>query len=274
MLKHVITGTGLAIGATLLSVGQAFAGDFIIDSFDVQFTPPFTNSQVQSGREKITLRTGTDFPTSASSPARITDPSGLPFDQVIGGSRDLNMYGIQNTNALPTSGTSRIHNREVDFWQVRGWGGSRVSSSMIWDNIDPLAPASASNSGRFKERLNTGALAFKTLDVISGSTDPLFQSIFTLTVRDSSGNSASVSRTDVGSNQFVFIRFTEFEAAAASLNLNAINYVELNVKTGGGNISTVQVDFVQGFEIPEPSLALGSVIVFGLGFLSTKRRAT
>jgi hypothetical protein len=274
MSKHLIRGTGLAIGASLLSIGQALAVNFTIDSFNNQFTDPFTNSQVNTGANRFVLRTGTSFPTSAANPARIIDPSGLPPDQVIGGSRDLELFSVQNSQNLTTSGQSRIfpttNTGSGGFWQVSSSNGSRVSSKMIWDNINPNAPATASNSGKFAERLNRGAIAFKTLSVTPGSTNPNFQNIFTITIRDVNNNSASVSRNAVGSNEFVFVSFEEFSLANLNLDFNAVNYVELNIETGGGNSSTVRVDFVQGFEIPEPSLVLACLTVFGAGFLSLK----
>jgi hypothetical protein len=278
--KHLIRGTGLAIGASLLSVGQALAVGFTIDSFNNQFTDPFTNSQVSSGANKVLLRTGRNFPTSATNPARITDPFGLPASQVIGGSRDLEMFSIQNLQNLTTSGQSRVFattpTGSGGFWQVSSSNGSRVSSKMIWDNIDPFAPPTASNSGKFEERLKRGALAFKTTSVVSGSVNPLFQNKFTFTIKDSDGTSVSLSKTGIHSNEFVFFSFEDFEAAAAlanlDLNLNAVNYVDLNIETGGGNSSTVRVDFVQGYEIPEPSLVLGCLTILGTGFLSLKGR--
>lgn len=273
MLKQALTGTGLALGATLLSAGQVFAAEFFLDTFNVQFTDPYVNSQVTSGTNRTILRTGTSFSTSSTFPATInSSPNTLPADQVIGGERDLNMYSVQNANNLATSGTSRVIPTSSigGFWQVTSSNASRVSSSMMWDNIDPLAPATASNSGKFLDRLTIGAIGFKTLDVITGSTNPLFQPVFTVTIRDNLGNSASVSRTGIGSNQFTFIRFTDFQAVNNLLNLNAVSYVELNVTTGGGNSSTVRVDFVQGYEIPEPSLVLGLGTVIGIVVLSTR----
>jgi hypothetical protein len=280
MSKHLIKGTGLAIGASLLSMGQALATGFTIDSFDNQFTEPFTNSQVPSGPNKILLRTGSLFPTSETNPAFINDPL-LPADQVIGGSRHLEMFSRRNANNLSLSGQSRIFQPNPrlgtpGFWQVSSSNGSRVSSSMIWDNIDPFAAATDSDSGKFEDRLNRGAIAFKTLQVIPGSVNPLFQNIFTITIGDDDGDFVSVSRNAVGGNEFVFVSFEEFLAVAAlqgiDLDLNAVNYVELNIITGGGNSSNVRVDFVQGFEIPEPSLVLACLTVFGTGFLSLKGR--
>ncbi|MEG3435508.1 PEP-CTERM sorting domain-containing protein [Pannus brasiliensis CCIBt3594] len=271
MLKQALTGTGLALGVTMLSAGQGFAASFNIDTFNTQFTEPYTNSQVASGVNKTILRTGTAFPTSSGSPATINStPFTLPANQVIGGDRDLNMYSLRNAGNLNTSGTSRVipSSSIGGFWQVTSSNNARVSSSMIWNNIDPLAPATQSNSGKFLERLNVGSIGFKTLDVITGSTNPLFQPVFTVTIRDISGNSASVVRNGIGSNQFTFIRFTDFTAANNLLNLNAVNYVELNVITGGGNSSTVRVDFIQGYEIPEPSLVLGLGTVIGFVFFS------
>jgi hypothetical protein len=278
MSKHLIRGTGLAIGASLLSIGQALASGFTIDSFNNQFTDPFANSQVNSGANRFILRTGTNFPTSATNPATINDPSGLPFEQVIGGSRNLEMFSVQNLNGLTTSGQSRIFPTTPagsgGFWQVSSSNRSRVSSSMIWENINPSADATASNSGKFKERLNRGAIAFKTLQVQPGSTNPDFQNIFTITIGDVDNNFASVSRNAIGSNEFVFVSFEEFSLANLNLDLNAVNYVELNIVTGGGNSSTVRVDFVQGFEIPEPSLVLACLTVFGAGFFSLKGKQT
>lgn len=273
MSKCLIRGTGLAIGASLLSMGQVLAVNFTIDSFNNQFSNSSVNSQVNTGSNRFILRTGTNFSTSAANPATIID-SGLPSDQVIGGSRDLEMFSVQNANNLTTSGQSRIFPTTTTgsggFWQVSASNRSRVSSSMIWDNIDPFAPATASNSGKFAERLNRGAIAFKTLQVVPGSTDPNFQNVFTITIGDVNGNFASVSRNAVGSNEFVFVSFEEFSLANLNLDFNAVNYVELNIVTGGGNSSTVRVDFVQGFEIPEPSLVLACLTVFGAGFLSLK----
>lgn len=273
MSKCLIRGTGLAIGASLLSMGQVLAVNFTIDSFNNQFSNSSVNSQVNTGSNRFILRTGTNFPTSVANPATIID-SGLPSDQVIGGSRDLEMFSVQNANNLTTSGQSRIFPTTTTgsggFWQVSASNRSRVSSSMIWDNIDPFAPATASNSGKFAERLNRGAIAFKTLQVVPGSTDPNFQNVFTITIGDVNGNFASVSRNAVGSNEFVFVSFEEFSLANLNLDFNAVNYVELNIVTGGGNSSTVRVDFVQGFEIPEPSLVLACLTVFGAGFLSLK----
>lgn len=273
-------------------MGQALATGFTIDSFNDQFTSPFTNSQVplpittspcNSLRpDSLILRTGICFPTSKTNPARITDPSGLPPAQVIGGSRDLEMFSVQNQQNLTTSGSSRVFPTSTSgsggFWQVGSANGSRVSATMIWDNIDPSAAATASNSGKFEDRLSRGALAFKTRTVNPGSTNPLFQNIFTFTIKDSDGTSVSLAKKGVHSNEFVFFSFEEFEAAAAlanlDLDLNAVKYVDLNIVTGGGNSSTVQVDFVQGFEIPEPSLVLGCLTVLGAGFLSLRGRQT
>jgi hypothetical protein len=290
MSKQLIRGTGLAIGASLLSMGQVLASGFTIDSFNNQFTSP-SNSQVplpittrpcnNLTANPLILRTGTCFPTNFPNgdpnPATIFDPSGLPSDQVIGGSRDMEMFSVQNANSLTTSGQSRIFPTTTTgsggFWQVSSSNGSRVSSSMIWDNIDPLLGPTESNSGQFENRLNRGAIAFKTLQVIPGSTNPDFQNVFTITIGDGT-NFASVSRNGVGSNEFVFVSFEEFSLANLDLDLNAVNYVELNIVTGGGNSSTVRVDFVQGFEIPEPSLVLACVTVFGVGFLSLKGKQT
>jgi hypothetical protein len=276
--KHLIRGTGLAIGASLLSVGQSLAVNFTIDSFNNQFTDPFTNSQVNTGANRFVLRTGSSFPTSATNPARIIDPSGLPPNQVIGSSRELQMFSITPN----TGGRSQIFpttdRGTGGFWQVSSSNDSRVSAKMIWDKIDPFAPATASNSGKFEERLKRGALAFKTRSVNPGSTNLLFQNKFTFTIRDSDGTSVSLSKTGVIANEFVFFSFEDFEAAAAlanlDLNLNAVKYVDLNIETGGGNSSTVQVDFVQGYEIPEPSLVLGCLTVLGAGFLSLKGKQT
>jgi hypothetical protein len=288
MLKHALTGTGLAIGVTLLSASQVLAADFFIDTFDSQFTGPCqiisgpppagtcTTNQTTGTTANPLLQTGTSFPTSATSPAFIRDPSGLPPNQVIGESRNLELYSIINPGGTLPNGSSTITNTSASlppaFWQVRTSNASRVSSSMIWNNIDPFAAPTVSNSGKFVDRLRRGALSFQTAGVVQGSPLPEFQNIFTFVLRDRFGYESRVSRRAITSNQFVFITFEEFRASANSVlfDLNAINYVELNVVTGGGSGSTVRVNFVRGFEIPEPSLVLGLGIVSCVGYLSTK----
>jgi hypothetical protein len=286
MLKHALTGTGLAIGVTLLGASQVLAREFFIDTFNNQFTGPCqivsgtppagtcTTNQNTGTSSNPFLQTGTNFPTSAANPAFIRDPSGLPANQVIGESRNLELYSIINPGGTLPNGASRITTvpgTSTSVWQVGTSNASRVSSSMIWNNIDPFAPPTVSNSGKFAERLRRGALAFQTAGIVQGSANPNLQNIFTFVVKDRFGNQSRVERRGITSNQFVFITFEEFRTASNFLlDLNAVNYVELNVVTGGGNSSTVRVDVVRGFEIPEPSLVLGLGIVFCVGYLSTK----
>jgi hypothetical protein len=284
MLKHTLTGTGLAIGVTLLSASQVLAADFIIDTFNNQFTGPCTptsafctTNQTQANPNNPVLQTGTTFsnavpPTGTpTSPAFIRDPSGLPPNQVIGGSRDLEFYSLLNPNGATSSGTSRVVPTGTGVWQITSTVGSQVSSSMIWNNINPLLPPTASNSGQFANRLRRGALGFQTAGLSQPPSDPTFQNVFTFVLRDTFNNESRVSRRGITSNQFVFITFEEFRAASNFLlDLNEIKYVELNVVTGGQGSSTVRVDLVRGFEIPEPSLVLGLGVVFCVGYLSTK----
>jgi hypothetical protein len=139
---------------------------------------------------------------------------------------------------------------------------------MIWDKINPNLAASDPASGKFLDRLNnSGSLAFRT-GAFGQAPNPLF----TFTVRDSNDRTATASRSNVGANQFVFMRFEDFQRPVG-FDFNAVKYVELNVQVGSASGGSVQVDFVQGFEIPEPSLAFGSAIALGIGFVSIKSRS-
>jgi hypothetical protein len=277
MLKQAITGIGITLGVTMLGAGQANAISFNIDTFNNQFSLPYDTNQTQTSPANPLIQTGTRYlPTGTQSvPAFINDPSGLPTDQVLGGGRDLSLFSVFNNNDLSTSGSSRVlvsGTTGVGFWQVASANASRVSSTTRW-TADPLAPSGAANSGRFKDRLNTGGLRFQTREVIPGGTDPLFQPVFALTLTDSAGVTSRVQRSGIGSFQLVFVSLADFLVASNNLiNLNEIRYVDLEVTTGGNNSSTVRVDFVEGFEVPEPSTLLALAIALGVGLLSTKGR--
>ena len=253
MLKQVLT-TSLALTSVLLGAGQSMAGSFFIDNFDQPLNDTGNTQDIYIGGTPPAL-----VPGYGPNPDKRT---GLPTNDVIGGSRSLELEKLPGSNDAFTRARvlPGITGNPNGSLAIDNDDGVLSKTTLLWD-ADMLG-LSSTNQANFLDKLgtSTGRFGINFNSLTLGSFDA------TITISDGS-NTKSVRINDlVGSttyNQFLLSDFV-------GVNLNAVRYIELVLEGDSG--AAADIDSFGLYEIPEPSALAGSIFALGLGVTFLRRK--
>jgi len=254
MLKQVLT-TSLALTSVLLGAGQSMAGSFFIDNFDQPLNDTGNTQDIYIGGTPPALAPG-----YGPNPDKRT---GLPTNDVIGGSRSLELEKLPGSNDAFTRArvVPGITGNPNGSLAINNDDGVLSKTTLLWDGVNGMGLNNA-GQGDLLTRLGTsnGRFGINFNSLTLGKFDA------TITISDGT-NTKSVSINDlVGSttyNQFLLSDFV-------GVNLNAVRYIQLVLD--GDSAAAADIDSFGLYEIPEPSALAGSIFALGLGVTFLRRR--
>ena len=252
MLKQLLT-TSLALTSVLLGAGQAMAGTFFIDNFNAPFddTPGSPQDIFLDG-------------TPPGSPVFGLGPGpqvrgGLPLNDVIGGTRSLDLDKLSGTTRRGTRARvlPQLIDDPIGVLSINNDVGVTSKTTLIWDNNT----SGLGDQGKLLTRLGElGYFGIDFVDTVAGSAN------VSITLSDGSSSSiVTVNNVtgDTGPNQFLLSQF-------AGVNLDSIRYIELVIDGSSG--FAADIDSFTLYEIPEPSALVGSIFAVGVSISFLKRK--
>ncbi len=275
MIKLLSKTASVFIGVSLMGSGPTLAAGFFIDNFNfnppanspgvINYTsngnpaPPTTINGIPFNPPQriLTGRTGTTvFGNSGNVKA-----FNIPISDSIGGTRNLTVLSTPDTRNRITSRAEVLGGDSGGIFNFTTNNGITSKATLLYDNISGTQSNFLSN--------------IKANGVISVNTSSLSveSATFDLTLMDRGGGMSTVSLTknefnpDTGRGLFALSQFT-------GVDLNDIISVELSVTQTGGvdRNGNIQLDSIEGLEVPEPSLVFASLVAGGASVCLKRRR--
>lgn len=270
--------------ATLaLSASQTSAANFYLDTF----SDPLNNT-TQS------IRLGRGSPTASNLK---TEPT-VSMPEVLGGSRLLEGTLISNPSNLISATTARVVPIRTNitppnlngFFDVANSAGVISKETLTYNangvglnnkndaQGDSLGNWSTGKYGVDLFRLRVSALDLQ-VDVKFIAQDSQGKTISQTRTATKLANGSIVvnnpTNTDwsllgFASNDAVFDLRSMIGACNCNFDLSSVQLAKIEFQ--GVQSADFSVDFIQGYDIPEPSLVVGTAIALGFGLFSTKRK--
>jgi hypothetical protein len=255
--KHLLIISSLAASSLAIASPQAWAGTFLIDSFDVPTISPPGFPPPDSGTNPLVVNTVGQTKTSIFT-------TGVPTNEVIGGQRQVTITQTSSTLSGVLTSEAAVITGSGNFDGILDiQNNSRTNSrtELLYDQIGP---------GQQNFNVLSGADDERGIKVDYFSEGIPFN--FQLLISDGMNVSSVTKMINPGGtpveNSALFT-FDEILAGGA-IDLSMVNYVQLII-TGNQGFD-LQINQIGTFEVPEPSTILGLLTVLGTGAWSLKRK--
>ncbi|WP_013321817.1 hypothetical protein [Gloeothece verrucosa] len=256
----------LAMGALSFNLSPVKAANFYLDSFNYTNSP--TVQQKVSVGQNITL------------PKSVTQ-SGL--SEVLGSVRTLQFNNpLQNPLKLPTAASLSVdpvadsltltNSTNVVSKAMLLYNAGDATNGLTGAGVGDWSLGSQYHIDYFRMKL----LSLNTrLDIKFTITDinNKIASLTRVAKKNSNGTidifDSAASTTAIGTGGLAQFSLTDF-ANYNNISFKSIKSVQVEL-TGQADVDA-GIDYIKGIEIPEPSIGIGTVIFFGIGLASIKRK--
>jgi hypothetical protein len=246
--KHLLI-VGLTASSLAIGSAPALAASFLIDDFDIPVDPPANtplsfNMVGQTGSQSY---------------------SGLDINRVVGGNRtvDYTLTGFSGITRPRSEAELVTGSGNFDgAFEIRNNPGTTSRSEILWDNLQ------ATGQSNFLQLVGED-------DQIAIELTQLSDGIpfrYTLMFSDGMNMYSTTQEFDFeGEEELTKSLFVIKDiTAGGSIDLSMVNYVKLVIEGNPG--FDLAVTQIRAFEVPEPSMILGLLALFGTGFVSLKRQ--